>query len=473
MDLVLLSADGAYNVPTFQANGTVCRTNLATNTAFRSFGVIQCSLILEEAIEHLAYQLGIPPEVVRQLNFYQDATIDSFDCTPYGQELRYCRIHQVWKDLRENAHFATRSQAVQAFNEANRWRKRGIAMTPIKYGVSYTYLPMNQASAQVLVYNDGSVLVHHGGIEMGQGLDTKILQITADTLGIPYDLIQIAYGDTSAVPNASSTGASTGADLQGGAVLAAARQLRERLVDFCKCNQHDPHSGIPTNWQQDWAGSWKAVVRAAYKKRVDLSSEASFDSPNLEQLGPDHIQLTPGKQAFYYFTYSAAVSEVEIDVLTGEFTIRRSDIIYDAGQSINPELDFGQVEGGFIQGVGNVTTEEMYYAPDGRPYSDGTWHYKPPCSKTIPIEFNANLLEYVRTDHRTDTPMDKYGIMSSKSTGEPPFVLANSVFFAIKHAIMAARQAAGRREWFELESPATVEQIRQACWSLESPPPTT
>jgi len=473
MDLVLLSADGAYNVPTFQANGTVCRTNLATNTAFRSFGVIQCSLILEEAIEHLACQLGMTPEAVRERNFYQDATIDSFDCTPYGQELRDCRINQVWADLCEKAHFDARWRDVQAFNASNRWRKRGIAMTPIKYGVSYTYLPMNQASAQVLVYNDGSVLVHHGGTEMGQGIDTKILQITANTLGIPYDLIQIAYGDTSAVPNASSTGASTGADLQGGAVLAAARQLRERLVDFCKCNQDDPNSGIPTNWQQDWAGSWKAVVRAAYKKRVDLSSEASFDSPNLEQLGPDHIQLTPGKQAFYYFTYSAAVSEVEIDVLTGEFTIRRSDIIYDAGQSINPELDFGQVEGGFIQGVGNVTTEEMYYAPDGRPYSDGTWHYKPPCSKTIPIEFNANLLEYVRTDHRTDTPMDKYGIMSSKSTGEPPFVLANSVFFAIKHAIMAARQAAERYEWFELESPATVERIRQSCWSLESPPPTT
>lgn len=474
MDLVLLSADGAYNVDTFQANGTVCRTNLATNTAFRSFGVMQCSLILEEAIEHLAYQLGISPEEVRERNFYQDATIDSFDCTPYGQELRYCRIQQVWADLREKAHLDARSKAVQDFNTANRWRKRGIAMTPIKYGVSYTYLPMNQASAVVLVYSsDGSVLVHHGGIEMGQGIDTKILQITADTLGIPRNLIQIAYGDTSAVPNASSTGASTSADLQGGAVLAAARQLRERLVDFCKCNQHDPSSGIPTNWQQDWAGSWKAVVQAASRAGVDLSSEASFASPNLEQLDPDHTQLSPGKQVFYYFTYSAAMSEVEIDVLTGEFMIRRSDIIYDAGQSINPELDFGQVEGGFIQGVGNVTTEEMYYASDGRPYSDGTWNYKPACSKTIPIQFNANLLEYVRTDHRTDTPMDKYGIMSSKSTGEPPFVLANSVFFAIKHAIMAARQAAGQHEWFELESPATVERIRQACWPLESPAPTT
>lgn len=167
---------------------------------------------------------------------------------------------------------------------------------------------------------------------------------------------------------------------------------------------------------------------------------------------------------FYYFTYSAAVSEVEIDVLTGEFSILRSDIIYDAGQSINPTLDVGQVQGGFIQGVGNVTTEQMYYDEDGKPYSDGTWNYKPPCSKTIPVEFNASLLEYVRTDQRTGTPMDRYGIMSSKSTGEPPLVLANSVFFAIKHAVLAARQAAGWQEWFELESPATVERIRQACW---------
>jgi xanthine dehydrogenase/oxidase len=474
MDMVLLSADGAYNVPTFQANGTVCRTNRATNTAFRSFGVIQCSLILEEAIEHLAYQLGKSPEAVRELNFYQDATIDSFDLTPYGQELRDCRIHQIWADLRNKANVDARSQAVQDFNKAHRWRKRGIAMMPIKYGVSYTYLPLNQATAEVMVYNgDGSVLVHHGGIEMGQGLDTKILQIAAETLGIPYDLIQIAHADTSTVPNASSTGASTGADLQGGAVLRAAKKLRKRLVDFCKCNQHDPSSGIPPNWEKDWAGSWKAIVQAASGMKVDLSSKAHFASPNLEQLDPDHIQLAPGKQVFYYFTYSAAVSEVEIDVLTGEFMILRSDIIYDAGQSINTELDFGQVEGGFIQGVGNVTTEEIYYASDGRPYSDGTWHYKPPCSKTIPIEFNANLLQYVRTDHRTDTPMDKYGIMSSKSTGEPPFVLANSVFFAIKHAIMAARQAAGWHEWFELESPATVERIRQACWSFESPAPTT
>ena len=462
MDLVLLSADGAYNIDTFQANGTACRTNMATNTAFRSFGVIQCSLILEEAIEQLAYRLGMTPEAVREVNLYRDATADSFDLTPYGQELRYSRIREVWADLKEHAKFKKRLQDVEAFNAANRWRKRGIAMIPIKYGISYTYMPMNQGSAEVLVYTDGSVLVHHGGVEMGQGIDTKILQIAAETLGIDPNLIQIDHSDTSAVANAVSTGASTGTDLQGGAVRAAAKQLRERLVAFCEANQADPKI-IPPNWRNDWAESWTQIVQSANTARVDLSSEASFDSPNLGTLQKNG-QLLPGQQMFYYFTYSAAVSEVEIDVLTGEFSILRSDIIYDAGQSINPTLDVGQVQGGFVQGVGNVTTEQMYYAEDGKPYSNGTWNYKPPCSKTIPVEFNVSLLEYVRTDHRTGIPMDKYGIMSSKSTGEPPLVLANSVFFAIKHAIMAARQAAGWQKWFELESPATVERIRQACW---------
>jgi xanthine dehydrogenase/oxidase len=465
MDLVLLSADGAYKFDTFQSNGTVCRTNMATNTAFRSFGVIQCSLILEDAIEQLAHQLGMTPEAVRELNLYQDATMDTFDLTPYGQELRFCRIREVWADLKEHAKFEERSGQVEDFNAANRWRKRGLAMTPIKYGISYTYMPMNQGSAEVLAYTDGSVLVHHGGVEMGQGIDTKILQITAETLGIPAELIQIDHTDTYAVPNAVSTGASTGTDLQGGAVRAAAKRLRRRLVAFCRKHQSDPDifPPIPPDWKTNWAGSWKKIVSSAYNARVDLSCEAKFDSSNLGDLGQGD-QLAAGKQMFYYFTYSAAVSEVEIDVLTGEFSILRSDIIYDAGQSINPTLDVGQVQGGFIQGVGNVTTEQMYYDEDGKPYSDGTWNYKPPCSKTIPVEFNASLLEYVRTDQRTGTPMDRYGIMSSKSTGEPPLVLANSVFFAIKHAVMAARQAAGWQEWFELESPATVERIRQACW---------
>ena len=458
MELVLLSADDAYQVNTFEANGLACYTNIETRTAFRSFGVMQCVLILEEAIEHLAHELGMLPEDVRQANFYRDATLDSFDVTPYGQDLRYSRMRQVWDDLAAKSDFKTREQAVRQFNHTNRWRKRGISMIPLKYGISYTSLPSNQGSADIVVYRDGSVLVHHGGIEMGQGIDTKILRIAADALGIDIGLIRIAPADTATVPNASSTGASTGTDLAGGAVNVAGRQLRDRLSEFCTTT---PSSAYP-DWQTNWAKCWKAIVSAASAARLDLSSQASYASPLLGSLGPDN-QLKPGQQMFYYFTYSGAVSEVEIDVLTGESTIIRLDLIYDAGQSLNSAIDFGQIEGGFVQGVGNVTTEEIFYADDGKLIPDGTWKYKPPCSKTIPEAFNVGLLEYVRTDLSTNAPMDHYGIQSSKTTGEPPLVLASSVFFAIKHAILAARSDVGDLSWFELESPATVERIRQAC----------
>jgi xanthine dehydrogenase/oxidase len=275
MELALLSADNAYNIQTFQANGTVFRTNRTPNTAFRSFGVIQCTLIIEEAIEHLAHELGIAPEAVRRANFYRDATIDSFDRTPYGQELRYARMNQVWDDIEEMADLRALKEVIRAFNDANAWRKRGIAMIPLKYGISYTYLPMNQATAEIVVYTDGSVLVHHGGIEMGQGVNTKILQIAADVLGLGIDRIKIAPADAGNVANASSTGASTGTDLQGGAVQAAARQLRDRLEAFCRTNS----AQLPPNWQRDWAGCWNKLVTLAFSNRINLSSQASYAAP--------------------------------------------------------------------------------------------------------------------------------------------------------------------------------------------------
>jgi xanthine dehydrogenase/oxidase len=459
MDLVLLSADNAYNIPTFQANGKVYRTNRASNTAFRSFGVIQCTLIVEEAIERVAHALGRPAEEVRRVNFYRDATTDSYDVTPYGQALKYARLNQVWDDLLAKADVTSREAAIEAFNQANRWRKRGLAVIPIKYGISYTYLPMNQATGEVIVYSDGSVLVHHGGIEMGQGIDEKIRRIVADALDIPAARVDVAPPDTASVANASSTGASTGTDLQGGAVLAAAKRLRKRLEAFCAAN---PTAVKNSNWHTDWSGAWNAVIKAAYTARIDLASQASYASPHLGALDAAG-QLPAGKQMFYYFTYSAGASEVEIDVLTGESTILRSDLIYDAGQTVDGDIDFGQVEGGFVQGIGNVTTEQLYYDDDGRLISYGTWNYKPPCSKTIPVDLRIWLLEYVRTNLATKTPIERYGIVSSKAVGEPPLVLAASVFFALKRAIAAARSDAGLPVPFDLEAPATVERIRQAC----------
>ena len=454
-DLVMLTADGAYMVDTFGVNATCCRTNRVTRTAMRSFGVIQCSLITEDAVEQAAHALGMLPEDVRLANMYADSDQESSQSTPYGQPLKYAIGRDVWRRLLTSSDFKARAEAVAAFNAQNRWRKRGISMIPIKYGISYTYLTGNQAGAVLTVCeSDGTVVVSSGGVEMGQGLETKLIQIAAEVLGIDMDLLRPAETSTEVVPNASSTGASTGSDLNGGAVKLAATELRERLEAYCRANEKQ----FP-DWQKRWQELWPAIVAAAYGDRVNLSSQALYASPGLSEISKEQ----PSGSPFYYFTWSAACSEVEVDTLTGEFMLLRTDILYDAGKSLNPALDVGQVWGGFVQGLGNVATEQMYFAPGGRPFTDGTWNYKPPCSKTIPVDFRVTLLAYERTSPVDDLPLDPHGIQSSKSTGEPPLVLANTVFFALKHAVLAARAEFGVTGWFELESPATVARIQQAC----------
>jgi xanthine dehydrogenase/oxidase len=463
-DLVLLSADSAYDVSTFRASRKACLTNTLTNTAMRSFGVIQCSLIVEEAVERLAHQLGMAPEAVREHNFYRDASVGDRPMTPYGQSLIDCRINQVWSDFKKVIEFDARAARVEEFNRTHRWRKRGISMIPIKYGISYTFKPSNESSADILVYaNDGTVLVKHGGMEMGQGIHTKIARLAADALGIDVKYIDVAGTSTFDVANAPSTGASTGTDLNGGAVWQACVLLRQRLVDFCKTANPVP------DWETQWQAKWPQIIKAANAERIQLSTQALYKSPELAALDKNGQLIrspdNPDPRIFYYFTYSVGASEVEIDVLTGEHSIVRADVVYDSGKTINASLDYGQIEGGFVQGIGNVTTEELYYGHDGELLSDGTWNYKIPCSKTIPIEFNVYLLDYVPSAD-AKTPLDNYGIRSAKSTGEPPLVLASSVFFAIKHAILAARKDAGRSDWFELPSPATVERIQSACLVL-------
>ena len=463
-DLVLLSADLAYGTGTFRAGQRACLTNTLTNTAMRSFGVIQCTLIVEAAIEKLAYTLGISPETVRERNFYRDATMTDCDVTPYGQKLMDCRINQVWSDFKTIVDFDGRVAAVAEFNKKHRWRKRGISMVPIKYGVSYTFMASNQSSADVLVFGgDGTVLVKHGGMEMGQGIHTKIARLAADALGIDVEMIQIAGTDTFDVANAPSTGASTGTDLNGGAVQEACSVLRKRLEDFCTENPSIPSIA---NWKVDWNKTWPAIVSAAFNARVSLSSQAFFKSCDLAALQNGVLPpAQPGKpdpRIFYYFTYSVAASEVEIDILTGEHTIVRADVVYDCGKTINAFLDYGQIEGGFVQGIGNVTSEELFYADDGQLLANGTWNYKIPCTKSIPVEFNVYILDYIPSPG-AKTPLDSYGVHSAKSTGEPPLVLSASVFFAIRHAIASARAETGSTDWFDLASPATVERIQTAC----------
>ncbi|SDH50486.1 molybdopterin cofactor-binding domain-containing protein [Mucilaginibacter gossypii] len=482
MDLALLCAENAYYAPVFKTNGGVYRTNTQSRTAFRSFGLIQATLITEAAIERLAFELNMLPEDLRKKNFYPDDLTGRTPMrTPYGSPFKYGRINQIWDKLRKTIDFDTRLDNVRTFNISSKWKKRGISMIPLKYGISYTFRPMNQGSAYVFAYKeDGSVLLHHGGVEMGQGLHTKMAQVAAIQLGINIERIKIGATNTAIIPNVSSTGASTGSDLNGGAVKQACTLLKNKLVTFIMDAVKDPASfpdltvvqigdlkAIDLNDPAAWDRSWPTVIKYACIARIDVSAQFSFGSPQLGQLvtGADgNNQIVPeDDQIFYYYNNCVAASEVEVDILTGHYEILRSDIVYDAGDSLNDNIDIGQIEGGFVQGIGCLTTEEMLYAPNGRVISDGTWEYKPPCTKTIPQQFNVWLLKYVRSDDPTAPLKDNYGINSSKSTGEPPLVLANTVFFAIKHAIDAARKDQGNNDWFDLEAPATIERIQQAC----------
>ncbi|MEX2282324.1 MAG: molybdopterin cofactor-binding domain-containing protein [Gemmatimonadota bacterium] len=461
MDLTQLSADNAYLTPTFRSDGSVCKTNIASSTAFRSFGVIQGTLIQEEMIERVAYALGMAPEDVRFKNLYQNGSTTQYDTTPYGQKLIDCNIRDVWAQLMTSSDFANRRQEVAAFNAANRWRKRGISMIPLKYGIAYTASLLDQGNALVTAYaGDGSVIVQHGGIEIGQGVHTKMAQIAALKLGIPMSLVRIGPSLTSAVGNASSTGGSTAADLNGGAVANACANLRATLVSFLESQSEQwlQQNGV-ADWRTNWANDWTKIVGLGYVYRIDLTAHGYFAMPGLI----DVTNANPQGSPFFYFNYCAAASEVEIDVLTGEFEIRRTDILYDAGKSLNPLLDIGQVEGAFIQGVGNLTTEQVVYEDDGTLFTYGTWDYKPPCSKTIPVDFRVTLLSSPKRNAQTGELIDPAGIQSSKSTGEPPLVLSATVFFAIKRAILEARKDQGLTGWFDLESPATVERIQAAC----------
>lgn len=487
MDLAQLHGDNVYYTKYYQTEGYVYRTNRASNTAFRSFGTIQSILIQENAIEHMAHELNknsknnrILPEDIRENNFYKTGSIETFDTTPYGQDLMYCNIRDIWGDLKKSSKFKEREEDIQKFNKANRWKKQGISMIPLKYGISYTGPrgTLNQGYALVNVYqSDGTVLVMCGGVEIGQGLNTKMAQIAAQTLGIPLKMIRVGSTDSAAVPNAAATAASTGSDLNGGAVEAACKKLRQRLEQFCmNLEQFLPHMEkkhkktlrsetyrklwkIVENWRTKWHKIWPKIVEMAYINRVNLSAQAHYKTPHYSSVDIDH----PHGHPFFYFTYSAAVSEVEIDVLTGEFTVLRSDILYDAGKSLNPCIDIGQIEGAFVQGIGYLTTENLVYNENGVLITNRTWNYKPPFSKNIPVDFRIRLRKNGEETTHNGINLANTAVKSSKGIGEPPFVLAASVFFAIKHAVMDARKDQGIDKWLEMDTPATVQRIKECC----------
>ena len=465
----VMMADGCYQIPTFRASGTVYRTNKASNTAMRTFGQVQPHLALEEAVEHAAHELGrrtgrtVRPEEIRRRNLYRsDPGMVDADATHFGQPLWFCDLREQWDHLHESSEFAARAGRVEAFNRANRWRKRGISMVPLKYGIGFKQLPaMNTSTALVCVNRaDGSVVVTHGGVEMGQGLHTKIAQVAAAELDLPLEYIRVAGNSTETIVNAPPTAASTGFDLNGGAVALACRTLRQRIERFC---QESADSGSPDrieNWRGDWRRRWPEIVQQAWLGRVNLSAVELFKAPHHDEPA-EHF---PHGRFFAYFTYAFAVSEVEIDVLTGESVVLRADIRYDAGRSLNPAIDIGQIEGGYVQGLGFVTTEEIRYDEQGRLTTDNLWSYKPPCTKSIPLDLRVTLTPSEPERRHAQERARLLAVYSSKSASEPCLSLGNSAYFAIRHAILAARRdLLGDDRWIALGVPATCQRIQRAC----------
>ncbi|KAF9300345.1 hypothetical protein BGZ74_008003 [Mortierella antarctica] len=428
MERALGHIDNVYFIPNVRAVGRCCRTNIHSNTAFRGFGGPQANVIAETYMTEIAERIGMTQEEFREINFYKEGQL-----THFNQELKDWHLPKGYFQLKEKSNFDARKAAIEEFNKQSKWRKRGISLIPTKYGISFTALHLNQAGAMIHIYHDGSVLLSHGGVEMGQGLHTKMIQICAEGLQIPLEMVHIVETSTDKVANASPTAASASSDLNGMAVKNACDQINERLEPYRA-------KGLP----------WKEIVHHAYFDRVNLSANGFYKVPDLGyKWGENKGQL------FFYFTMGAAVSEVEVDLLTGSHTVIRSDVNMDLGRSINPSIDIGQIEGAFIQGMGWSTTEESLYFPNGRLFTQGPGNYKIPGFQCIPQEFNISFFEDVTHDSVNT-------VYKSKGVGEPPLFLGTSVYFAIRHALWYARQENGHPGSFSLSLPATPERIRMA-----------
>lgn len=458
----MLHADNCYSIENMRVTGRVCRTHTVSNTAFRGFGGPQGMLMIEDIIDRVARSLSLSPHAVRERNFYR-----SGDSTHYGQPIRDAdRIARIWAQLEKTSRFEQRCREIEAHNRANPHHKRGLAMTPVKFGISFTATFYNQGAALVLVYRDGSVQVNHGGTEMGQGLHTKIWQITADALGLLPEAIRIMPTRTDKVPNTSATAASSGTDLNGAAVLSACNTLRRRLATIAAAELGVDAEEVVfeagrvyARTQPDHGMSFGALVELAYLQRIPLLASGYYRTPDL------HFDKVSGQgKPFHYFAYGAAASEVEVDAFTGQYTLRRVDILHDVGDSLSPLIDLGQVEGGFMQGVGWLTREELVWSTSGALMSKGASTYKLPSLEDCPAEFRVDFLQ------RAAEPGVVFG---SKAVGEPPLMLALSVREALRAAV-AAFGAPGAL--VELASPATpeavywaIQAVRQSARSSERP----
>ena len=450
-DRAMMHIDNAYFLENVAIVSHRCKTHTVSNTAFRGFGGPQGMVVIEQIVDSIARALEIDPLEVRRRNFYG---IDDRNVTHYGQTVEHNLIHTIVERLAESSRYRERRAQVEQWNDTHRHIKRGLALTPVKFGISFTATMFNQAGALIHVYTDGTVLLNHGGTEMGQGLFTKVAQVVATEFGLPLTAVRVSATDTSKVPNTSASAASASADLNGKAAQAAAETIRGRLVQFA-CETF----GVEASTVRFSDGkvsigdrylSFADLVTQAYRARVSLSSTGYYRTPKIE-----YDKTTLRGRPFFYFAYGAALSEVAIDTLTGETQLLRVDILHDAGQSLNPAIDLGQVEGGFLQGVGWLTSEELWWNAKGELRTHAPSTYKIPTARDWPPHWQVKLLE--------ERPNGEETIYRSKAVGEPPLMLAISTFLAIRDAIASCGPPGAQPD---LTAPATPEAVLRSLASV-------
>ncbi len=456
MDRALFHLDNVYYIPAVRFSGRVARTNTTSHTAFRGFGGPQAMLVMEEIMDRVARRLGLPPEQVRTANLYHGA--GETNTTPYGMEIGDNRLNVMWEQAQAQAGFAARRREIDLWNREHAGVKRGLAVTGEKFGISFTRAAFNQAGALVMIYQDGSVQVNHGGTEMGQGLHTKVLGVAMRELGLPADRIRMMPTSTDKVPNTSATAASSGSDMNGWAVKNACVSLRERLAPVAAELLSRKTGAAVAARDVVFAGGFAGraggedprvafvdVCQEAYLQRISLSATGYYATPGI-QWDWDTATGHP----FYYFVSGAAVSEVEVDGYTGMHRVLRVDIVQDVGQSLNPGVDRGQIEGGFVQGMGWLTREELRWDTEGRLQTHSASTYQIPAISDAPLELHVTMLPHAAQEGT---------IHGSKAIGEPPLMLSISVREALRDAVAAFGSPGGE---VRLDAPATSEAIYRA-----------
>ncbi len=449
VDRAMFHSDNAYYLGDATINGHRCKTNLASNTAYRGFGGPQGMVAIEEVMDAVARELGKDPLDVRKRNYYGKT---ERNVTPYYQTVEHNMLEEMTAELEASSEYARRREEIRAFNAKSPILKKGLALTPVKFGISFTASFLNQGGALVHVYTDGSIHLNHGGTEMGQGLNTKVAQVVAEVFQVDIDRIQITATNTDKVPNTSPTAASSGTDLNGKAAQNAAQTIKQRLIEFAarhfKVTEEDVEFKNGQVRIRDEYVSFDELIQQAYFGQVSLSSTGFYRTPKIYY----DRSLARGRP-FYYFAYGAACSEVIVDTLTGEYKMLRSDILHDVGASLNPAIDIGQVEGGFVQGMGWLTMEELVWNDKGKLMTSGPASYKVPAVADMPLDLRVKLVENRKNPEDT--------VFHSKAVGEPPFMLGISVWCAIKDAVASL---ADYKVQPKIDAPATPERV---LWGVE------